>query len=294
MPHFTDNSPQKGVTGCGIKTAIRLTRYGLGQRLRDIVSDMDGEMQADALLSWRLELCRCLRDDPHHFLHRPLPDIANAVPASFPQLDAAQSYLNPLVSAFEPSDIPSMRPPDIPLLVHRLEAERVYESENEILTVFRELWPGLAFHAFLAGALASAGSPTSSTSVRFPPLLVYVRSYVPQCLANLVRIEVTSRPSKPHHKKVQIFAGTIDDTIHRALQPRAIAVAPTKKLRRLASSRFFDIPELLIDRAGQLNRGMGRTDSVHASASTAVSVPDIEIIDLTVESEVIDLTDDAA
>ncbi|EIM91541.1 PIN domain-like protein [Stereum hirsutum FP-91666 SS1] len=86
----------KGLTGFGATTAIRVARYGLGDVLLQI-ADMPPAMQALELPLWRARLVDILANDPQGFLRQREVQLSTSIPSTFPNMDTAKLYYHPVI-----------------------------------------------------------------------------------------------------------------------------------------------------------------------------------------------------
>lgn len=89
----------KGLVGCGIKTAHALARYGFGDTLIEASMSLEGDEYAEFIQCWRAALCSTLTDDPRGLLGRSHRALANKLDPSFPNRDVIRLYTHPLVSS---------------------------------------------------------------------------------------------------------------------------------------------------------------------------------------------------
>lgn len=90
--------------GCGCAVAERLTRYGLGDRLRAAVlhvihfQDSDSQLLKQHVEDFRGDLWFYLKHDPLAYIGRHYRNLSNNIPPEFPSLEVVLNYLNPVTS----------------------------------------------------------------------------------------------------------------------------------------------------------------------------------------------------
>lgn len=89
---------QVGLKGCGVNTAHRIARYGLGDSLLAMVHRHSDADLVLALNDWRDELRDVLRHDPQRHIGLKHKALADAVTDTFPSHKILLAYAKPLTS----------------------------------------------------------------------------------------------------------------------------------------------------------------------------------------------------
>ncbi|KAJ6608480.1 PIN domain-like protein, partial [Mycena sp. CBHHK59/15] len=136
-----------GIDGCGPMVAHALALHGLGDKLLDALTSSSGA----ALDKWRDALRTELRTNSSGLLGKRHPKLAESIPSTFPDLEIAQSYLDPLTSWSSRfvgvSPDPSLWVPREPS-IHRISTfclNRFQWNTNLLKKLESNLWPGVAF-----------------------------------------------------------------------------------------------------------------------------------------------------
>ncbi|KAJ6603727.1 hypothetical protein B0H10DRAFT_1957785 [Mycena sp. CBHHK59/15] len=136
-----------GIDGCGPMVVHALALHGLGDKLLDALTSSSG-----AALDKRRDALRTeLQTNSSGLLGKRHPKLAESIPSTFPDLEIAQSYLDPLTSwssrfvGVAPD--PSLWVPREPS-IHRISTfclNRFQWNNNLLKKLESNLWPGVAF-----------------------------------------------------------------------------------------------------------------------------------------------------
>ncbi|KAJ7832174.1 hypothetical protein B0H14DRAFT_2364842, partial [Mycena olivaceomarginata] len=88
----------RGLAHCGPKIATALAQCGFGRDLRRILTTFGGAELQGELGLWREALKAELKSNVSGHLDKCYPKLANEVNSSFPNLDFAELYMDPLTS----------------------------------------------------------------------------------------------------------------------------------------------------------------------------------------------------
>lgn len=88
-------TPQ-GLKGFGIKLAVGLARYGLGDELLRISYEPSGSRRP-ALDKWRVRLVETVCRDPKGLIGRRNPKLARSIPSTFPDMRIYRLYRTPAI-----------------------------------------------------------------------------------------------------------------------------------------------------------------------------------------------------
>jgi Holliday junction resolvase YEN1 len=88
----------RGLAHCGPKIATALAQCGFGRDLRRILTTFGGAELQEELGLWREALKAELKSNASGHLDKCYPKLANEVNSSFPNLDVAELYMDPLTS----------------------------------------------------------------------------------------------------------------------------------------------------------------------------------------------------
>jgi hypothetical protein len=89
---------QKGLEGCGIGTAISLSRSGFGTELLEAALEKDEEALEEYLVSWRCRIRFELHTNQGGHLDTKKPALANKLADDFPNPRVVLAYVKPLTS----------------------------------------------------------------------------------------------------------------------------------------------------------------------------------------------------
>ncbi|KAI0819165.1 PIN domain-like protein [Trametes gibbosa] len=151
-----------GLPRCGPAIARRLIQYDLGKLLCAGMRSHSDEDLASFLSQWRLQLCERLRVDPNGFIGRQHAALANAVPATFPDVDVLCRLISPALLTPELySTLDNPRDMDVAQLGQLCELYFTWGSRIEIMKTFRTaLFPGEAIRMLVNEGLGRCGTPT--------------------------------------------------------------------------------------------------------------------------------------
>ncbi|KAJ7805670.1 PIN domain-like protein [Mycena olivaceomarginata] len=93
----------RGLAHCGPKIATALAQCGFGRDLRRILTTFGGAELQEELGLWREALKAELKSNVSGHLDKRYPKLANEVNSSFPNLDVAELYMDPLTSWSSPA-----------------------------------------------------------------------------------------------------------------------------------------------------------------------------------------------
>lgn len=150
---------QGGLSGCGWKTALQLSRTNLARDLFFATQTITTHQQMqDFLIGWRQDFRTLLAENPDDILDRQYPSIAKNVASNFPEIETLSLYAHP-VTSFTMNNIPDiaswcLRPPDLVKIAFACEKYFSWGSLGEIIPRFKAtLWPGVVFRYLLLVSL---------------------------------------------------------------------------------------------------------------------------------------------
>ncbi|KAF9043548.1 PIN domain-like protein [Hymenopellis radicata] len=172
-----DYAVRDGITGCGIKTAVELTRTDLGPRLIHSLQVLPIEEWPNFFVQWRVDLTTILRDNPGGTLTRQHPGLAAAVPADFPDPAILALYLTPDTSPLDPLVCLNWKPPFIPSLARFAEVHFSWASQAGILNDFdKHIFVGLALREVIRDVLVNDGEVAESAMAPYSFVITPVRT----------------------------------------------------------------------------------------------------------------------
>jgi Holliday junction resolvase YEN1 len=95
---FVGGDYDRGLAYCGPKIATALAQCGFGRDLRRILTTFGGAKLHEEWGLWRDALKAELKSNLSGNLDKRYPKLANEVNSSFPNLDVAELYMDPLTS----------------------------------------------------------------------------------------------------------------------------------------------------------------------------------------------------
>ncbi|KAK6991492.1 hypothetical protein R3P38DRAFT_3438736, partial [Favolaschia claudopus] len=141
-----------GVTGIGPATARALARQGFGRDLVRIMNLSVGDKRLENLAAWRTALRGELRTNSSGELSKRLPDAADNISDSFPNLNVVNLYLHPFIcTSLEYSgpmpDCSSWRPRDpvISLIADFCSSTFRWQGESLLKKLNSNVFPGVTF-----------------------------------------------------------------------------------------------------------------------------------------------------
>ncbi|TCD68655.1 Gen1p [Steccherinum ochraceum] len=160
-----------GFPGCGIKIALGLLRYGLGNSLYGGAVSLQGQDLEDFIKMWRAEVQDKLRHDPLGYIGQAHPAVADRMPPSFPSYQILHAYLHPVTSAF---DVPATQYlshlPDIGRFAALCERSFGFGSRTGILDyLHKNVWPGLSLRILMHEALCHDAASSSDAGMGVIP-----------------------------------------------------------------------------------------------------------------------------
>ncbi|KAK0489205.1 hypothetical protein IW261DRAFT_1557699 [Armillaria novae-zelandiae] len=143
-----DYDGNKGLSGCGQKTAHMLALTGLGDSLYLAVKTMDNSELQKYLTVWRDMLCSELLQPsiPGASKH---PSLANKIPVAFPNMKILKYYAQPITSwhaGFEQRVVASaweVPLPDIALISDFCSRFFHWDSDVLLQRLRKNIWPGI-------------------------------------------------------------------------------------------------------------------------------------------------------
>lgn len=152
--------PQTGLPGCSIITSVALTRAGLGRLLFVGLQTLPLADIPAHLLTWRVALATELRYNHSGMLWAPLPDVADVIPHTFPDLRIINLYLHPLTSEnLRPLPILKHQYPNLPALAafSAMNFDFHYPMERILRTFCDHIFPVMALRDLIQQCLVRDG-----------------------------------------------------------------------------------------------------------------------------------------
>jgi len=144
-----------GLHGCGISTALGLAHAGYGCTLVHGINSNAQQGKLVAFLAlWREGIICELRTNRSRLLPKCRPLLAQSIPSDFPDIELIQLYLNPITSEFrqskEPLVVISKNGPDVVRLARFAEDNFMWGNLRGILNHFStSVFPGLALYELI-------------------------------------------------------------------------------------------------------------------------------------------------
>lgn len=152
---------QIGLKDCGIGTACRLARYGVGDELLNAALNMSENKLTKYLREWRQRVRNLLVQDPKGYIGTKSPSVARNLTDNFPKRQVLRNYTHPITSwsglagMQNVAQIPSL----VPLATANLEdlagfVFRQFEwNAGEVHAKFKSLlWEGLCLRMLITAS----------------------------------------------------------------------------------------------------------------------------------------------
>ncbi|KAJ7926483.1 PIN domain-like protein, partial [Mycena leptocephala] len=156
-----------GVAGAGVTVAHALAAEGFGKDLVTILKSFRGAELGRRLTVWRNSLRQELRTNSSGRLAKRLPKLANSIPDTFPDIQVAELYLNPLTSRSPgftgPKPVAQLwRPvePSILQLSVFCSTHFGWNGDQLLKKLNSTLWPAIAFRM-----ISSVRNPSCCPSI---------------------------------------------------------------------------------------------------------------------------------
>ncbi|KAJ7705213.1 PIN domain-like protein [Mycena metata] len=141
-----------GLTGAGVTVAHALAAEGFGEELTDILISTDGIERQGRLAVWRERLRHELQTNSSGRLAKRQFKLADTISESFPDVQVAELYLNPLTSRspgftgpMPTTQVWRPREPSIVQLSAFCSAQFDWHGDELLKKLNSQLWPGVIF-----------------------------------------------------------------------------------------------------------------------------------------------------
>ncbi|KAF8193278.1 hypothetical protein K438DRAFT_1674831 [Mycena galopus ATCC 62051] len=147
-----------GMTGCGIKIAKGLVRYGFGRSLYEAATNLPRDVLEEFLHhQWRSEIGHQLWTDSKNYIGSKRRSLALTLPDTFPDIDILLSYINPLTSeqvGWENEPLTWSKEPNLAKLATTCEFYFGWRDHDRLMKSFKKnIWQGAVLRILRRGVL---------------------------------------------------------------------------------------------------------------------------------------------